>query len=353
MAIKVGTPSEVGVTESRVELFFEHHWPRRISLADHAFAHWQFALAPDTGANHSIIAFDQGENRIAGVMGLTPRPFYLSESALNGAELTTWVVAENYRNSGAGAKILSAVMERYDALIGMGISAQALPIYLRSGFRYLRAIPRYVKILNLDNSARVGEITPVGRKLQRISGPDAPPYQVSGEVSPELFVRLTKSLNMFDRGPRYLEWRYRNHPRFKYDVFSVRSGGGEALVVTRTEDGLGTIKVLHVLDCVGDESAMPAAVAFIEERGRSLDVDFCDYYSTAASLNRFFIASGWHSTVDDVDVQLPHLFHPVEMRSPPTTSLIYWARDRMTEMADLGRLYISKQDADLDRPMPL
>jgi len=40
----------------------------------------------------------------------------------------------------------------------------------------------------------------------------------------------------------------------------------------------------------------------------------------------------------------------MELRSPPTTSLIYWSRDNFEDMADTSRLYITKQDADLDRP---
>ena len=54
--------------------------------------------------------------------------------------------------------------------------------------------------------------------------------------------------------------------------------------------------------------------------------------------------------IDDICFQFPHLFHPIEMRNPPTTSLIYWSKNQFTEMADLSKLYISKQDADLDRP---
>jgi hypothetical protein len=54
--------------------------------------------------------------------------------------------------------------------------------------------------------------------------------------------------------------------------------------------------------------------------------------------------------MDDAEVQVTSLFHPLEFRDPPTTSLMLWARDEMAELLDIGRLYFVKGDLDLDRP---
>jgi len=352
MTIVVGTPGELNISNSLVEGFFAAHWTRPIALAEPSFSRWQFAMAPSAkGLNQSIVAYDSEKRKVAGVMGLTPRPFYLAEVERSAAELTTWIVAEDYRRSGAGAKILSAIMSRYDVLIGMGISSMALPIYLRSGFRYLRAIPRFVRVLNVECAARFGNITPVGRKLIRFSQPIAPTYSLSDQPARDIFERMKVRLNLFSRDVDHLKWRYETHPFFAYKTFTIASCGGEAFVAVRMESAVPGLRVLHVIDCFGDEAAMPGAVSFLEDYARSVDADFCDFYSTSAYLNRFFLSAYWHSTVDDLDIQLPHLFHPVEMRDPATTSLIYWCRDSMVDMADFGRLYISKQDADFDRPV--
>ncbi|MBT5752456.1 MAG: hypothetical protein HOI33_07075, partial [Rhodospirillaceae bacterium] len=56
------------------------------------------------------------------------------------------------------------------------------------------------------------------------------------------------------------------------------------------------------------------------------------------------------SILEDSFFQFIHLFHPPEMRSPPTTSLVVWARDEMQGLRDMENLYIAKGDMDLDRP---
>jgi hypothetical protein len=353
MSIIVGTPDEVGISDSSFEAFFAKHWVRPIALSDHKFAKWQFASPPAAnGRNQSIVAFDTDQNAVAGIMGLNPRPFFLGDEQVNGAELTTWIVAEGYRSSGAGAKIVTEIMSRYDALIGMGISSMALPIYRRLGFRYLRAIPRFVRVLDVEKAAQIGNISALGRRLIRMDGAEPQSFVLRSADSPsEMFERSRQRLNLFSRDAEHLQWRYQTHPYFKYELFNLSSGGGEAFVAVRMETSVTNLRVLHVTDCFGDEVAMPGAIAFIQEYAKAENADFCDFYCTSAKLNRFFLAANWHSVLDDLDVQLPHLFHPVEMRDPPTTSLIYWSKGRMTEMADFGRLYITKQDADFDRPV--
>lgn len=63
-------------------------------------------------------------------MGLNKRIFYSAGQCLNGAELTTWVVDKQVKGSGAGAKILNFITDNFTVLFGMGISQDALPIYL-------------------------------------------------------------------------------------------------------------------------------------------------------------------------------------------------------------------------------
>jgi hypothetical protein len=41
------------------------------------------------------------------------------------------------------------------------------------------------------------------------------------------------------------------------------------------------------------------------------------------------------------------------MRTPPTTSLILWAKDDIGALLDRSRLYVTKGDCDMDRPTTL
>lgn len=344
----VGPASDLGVEASRVCEFYAANWKRPTILANEQFYSWQFK---SNGRDGCVVAYDETKDAIAGVMGLTPRTFNLGGKRLKAAELTTWIVSEEYRG-GPGGKILSHIVEQYDALIGMGITAMALPVYLRAGFRYLAAIPRFVRVFDFDAVARFAEVQPMASKVWRAwSSGDPVPYQIGGSDE-SLFERLASSYNFFTRDAEHRQWRYAKHPMFKYQTFFVRSGGGVAFVAFRKETAVPGLTIMHVMDCLGEDQALPGAFSFIDDYCQQDGAHVADFYCTSSRVNRHPLSRGWFSTLDDQYFQFPHLFHPIEVRKPATTSLIYRARDSFAEMADFSKLYVTKQDADLDRPVP-
>lgn len=357
----IGTVSELGVPSEKVAKFFKDNWVRPVMLSDQKFYDWQFKQSPkNNGSDCCIIAYDELNDAIAGVMGLNRRGFYLHGVELNGAELTTWIVNENYRSYGAGAKIIKKLMESYDVLIGMGISDAALPIYLRSGFRYLRQIPRFVKIVNYD---RVKDFCGVGPIAERLIGNwgqvnigEHRAEELSGERLKSAFEKVKANLNMFSRLPDDVSWRYESHPYFEYKLFNVFGSEAEgecgAVVAFRIHQVKEGFSILHLMDVFGDARGVAAARSFVERYASENNIDVIDFYCTSSSVYRHFLANHWFSTSDDTYFKFPHLFSPVELRDPPTTSLIYWAKDHLEDIADVSKLYVTKQDADLDRPTP-
>ena len=291
-------------------------------------------------------------------MGLNKRTFFLDGKAKNGAELTTWIVNEEAVGSGIGAKILGFTQTEFEILIGMGISDMALPIYMRSGFRYLKNIPRFVKVINFEPLKNYSIFNNLAVKLVRKWGSqktiEFTAREVTTENYTELFSSAKKRFNTFSRNDDHRKWRYDNHPYFNYKQYIINYLGGDpeasSYVALREELSLQEFKVLHVMDLYGSEKSLPSALSFIEKHAIDNGFDVIDFYCTASSIYRFMLSSGWFSTNDDLCFQFPHLFHPVEMRNPPTTSLIYWSISDFGSMNDLSKLYISKQDADLDRP---
>lgn len=359
MNLLVGSVAELGLDSELVQDFYREHWPRKIALSDKTFYDWQFKSVPSApGTDNCVVAYDASNAQVAGVMGLNPRRFSFCGSMKKGAELTTWIVSDRYRNVGAGARILPHIQKTYDVLIGMGISALALPIYMRSGFRFLHAIPRFVKVLNFDAVAKVSRYDPLAKKLaQSWRNREArETYQVSpgtSELDDTFYEKARMYLNLFTRDAEHLSWRYVRHPFFDYRLFRVSSSSerGGAVICLREETSVEGLRLLHVLDCFGNEEALPAAFSFIEDLCLENGFDAADFYCTSSRINRFPLAGGWFSMVDDTCLQFPHLFHPVEMRTPPTTSLVYWSRDNFSDFCNLSTLYVTKQDADLDRPI--
>ncbi len=358
MELNIGTVSTIGLNSALVSSFYEKHWERKIALTNSQFYDWQFKSTPSAlEIDNCVIAYDANIKKIIGVMGLNSRPFSLNNKWKSGAELTTWIVASEYQGLGVGPKILEYIQNSYDVLIGMGISSQALPVYMRKGFRYLRAIPRFIKIFDIDALNSVSIQTPLAKKLlKKWRQPETSSFVVREGVQDDyesLFNRTKKELNLFTRDTKHIDWRYKNHPFFTYKTFTISTPDNKniAFVCIREETSVENLRILHVLDYFGDYKAMPLALAFIEQYCDDKNFHAADFFCTAATINKFLLSYGWFSGLDDECFQLPHLYHPIEIRTPATTSLVYWTKENFVDFCDFSNLYITKQDADFDRPI--
>jgi hypothetical protein len=211
-----------------------------------------------------------------------------------------------------------------------------------------------VRIADAEVARRIGRLSPLGeRLLGRLPVVaslefEAAPVEAIADFGPPADV-LHATAHCLDRSPQSLQWRYLDHPHFSYEPVLVRSEGGTAAVVLR-RDEVEDVRIVHVVDLFGDDAALPAAASFVDERCADIGADVADFSCVSPRFTRFFRERGWVSALDDEWVQIPHLFQPIDLRTPATSSLILWAREDMTSLLDLGRVYVSKGDCDIDRP---
>lgn len=349
----VGEPDELGIGSDAVARFIKINWKRRVALGEPGFYEWQFRHPPENQGRDRCCVAVEPDGKILGVMGLNRRSFLLNGKALMGAELTTWIVAENARHRGAGGRIMKFLQTKYELLMGMGISKQSLTVFVRSGFRYMRHIPRFVRAYDLEAIKPYAEIAMLGQRMARSWSRKSPRKFHANEVSAgdlaAIAEEFSSQCNMFIRDEAALSWRFDQHPSFRYQAFKVRENGSGVGVVIRV-DNIENLRIAHVIDCFGDTRDMPGALDFIDDFCGRNDIQVADFYCTGSFVSRHFMAAGWFSILDDYFFQFIHLFHPPESRSVPTTSLVYWCRNDMAELMDTGRLYVTKEDVDLDRP---
>ena len=347
MAIKIGFAHELSVNSSQIMDFYKIHWQRKIALSDQAFHSWQFEdTVENRGANTCVVALN--DERLVGVMGLNKRIFNYGDQRLNGAELTTWVVDKQFK--GVGAKILKFITDNFEVLFGMGISQDALPIYLRSGFHYLRYIPRYIHVIDAKKILEISDCASYATKL--VKNPSHEPTNVRGEEiswKDQSHTPIVEG-NHFSRSLKDLIWRYENHPYYRYQSYKTTSIDGEVGYVVLREEITDDIRMLHVVDILGPASSFESAIRFIESYAQENGYWAVDVYSTLTLLNKYLSGRKWLSAVDSMFINVPHLFHPLEVRNPATSSLIYWSKNPKVDFLDLSRLYLTKQDCDLDRP---
>ncbi len=361
MSIIVDSVSNLGIDSKKICEFYSENWNKKISLSIEDFYSWQFKESPsDAGLDNCVIAYDDINHSICGVMGLNSRPFYLNNQVLNGAELTTWIVKEKYQRLGVGVDILDKIISTYDILIGMGISSQALPVYLRKGFRYIRAIPRFLKVYNFQEIEKYTKSEPLAKKLSKQwldskNNEDKyfEVYNYNDLLFSSIINNFKSNYNHFSRDSNFLNWRYANHPIYNYKQFIIKSKvdpGLGVFICFREEFSVEELRILHILDFFGDKKDMFAAIEFIDHYCKEQNIHLADFYCTSQKLTQIFLYTGWFSNNDDTFFQFPHLFNPIELRDPPTTSLIYWSKNNFYDLCDISKLYVTKQDCDFDRP---
>jgi hypothetical protein len=345
--------SEAGVDAQSVGQFIKSNWMRGVAISVPRFFDWQFRDGPANGGVNRCLVVVDDDDQLNGFMGVTVRNFHIDGRRLIGAELTTWVINEATRGLGLGKTIVRMLQESYGAIIGMGISESALPIYATHGFKYMRYLPRYVRIFDPDRVAAISKLDPLGQRMIRWSPPaigvefaaKAIEFRAAGELARPLYSKF----NCTVRDPDYMHWRYAEHPVYRYEAFRVSDGRGESAVVLRVDDK-GDLRIVHVIDFLGSDTDVPAVLAFVEEFCRERSAALADFYCSADPIGHQFWSHGWFSCVDDFYLQVPNWFYPIDMRIPPTTSLILWAKPDVGALIDRSRVYITKGDCDMDRP---
>jgi GNAT superfamily N-acetyltransferase len=171
-ALACGPAHALGVASEDVVAFYNANWNRPIALGRQDFYDWQFKAAPESsGLDHACVAIKDGT--ILGVMGLNPRSFRLQGRTGYAAELTTWVVSEAARGQGVGRGIMTSLQGTFPLLFGLGISDEAMQIYTMAGFRHLRYIPRYFRVLDLEPVRDHAKVAPLGERLVKAWRPAA------------------------------------------------------------------------------------------------------------------------------------------------------------------------------------
>lgn len=346
--MKVGFKYSFSLSDSAVRDLYTRLWSRQIALTDKEFYEWQFISPPDNNfSDHCVVAVV--DECVVGVMGLNVRSFNLGGVNKRGAELTTWIVDPNFSGLGAGAKMLAFIQAEFEVLIGMGITDQALGIYMKMGFRFLGSIPRFLRVKDLEIVEKFGSVSKLGRQLIQKWQPQVSPSMIEREVEWSQESDIQSEFNGFDRSSKSLYWRYSCHPYFKYHSVSVEDLGRRCVVIFRVES-CGDFNIMRIIDILGHQNNYDLALKFIDNYLIENTIALADFFCTSGQVNRHFIHANWFSVLDDSYVNFPHLFQPIELRCPATTSMVYWSKNDQLSLCDTSNMYITKADCDFDRP---
>ncbi|HEX6701085.1 MAG TPA: GNAT family N-acetyltransferase [Gaiellaceae bacterium] len=300
-----------------LQAFVDEHWRRGHVLArDAELLRWQHRRRDDRGTLAVLVAEEDG--RLLAMLGWIEFDACVGDSRVPGGWMTNWLVVPEARGRGLGIALVEHAMESaYEFIGALGANAATLHVLGAAGFAEV-GMHRWVRVFDHD---ALRELLG-GREYHAVPAPPA--------AGGEGFVGAC-------RDEPFLEWRYRGHPRFRYELLRDESG----FAAYRIEQVAGSsAKVMRITDVLGGDSLIDALV----DTARRERVVFADFYCTSAR----FASPLEHVGFVAVD-GLPGRFQPLDFSDRPIVSN-FWAAPRLGVDFAAGDLYVTRADSDLDRP---
>ncbi len=339
------------------ELFelFQRVYASNPRMIERDFFEWQFSRAPGTDRYGPITFLVQrSAGKIVGCLGFVPVEFRLRGESVWGAWSQNWYSGDD---SGGGLGLLTEFFRRVDNRYALAMSARSEQIYRAYRIPILGRLPRWwaaidsEAVIDLcgfteptdqgvirDSATAVarwteGTCNTVSSVTRFADGWDFHPDQVWPPVS-----------HYARRSGAYLNWRYFDVPRHRYQAFSDR----DQLAVFRIEPIMHSdctvIRILEWTFCGADAGGVLRLIKAHATTGRPVLIDF---HCTASCIGN---SLGTHGFVPQERTQMPmpDLFRPLKY-SGGYSIAIDLPPHRTQRRLDFQEWYVTGGEADIDR----
>lgn len=335
------------------------------STFDHDFFSWQFlrsAGRPDAPAL-SRAAWN-GAEAVAFLM-MNPVPIAVENRVVSGCHSHEWYAAPG--NGFVGLELMSAGMRPQPVTIGAGTSLASAPVIRR--IHNLLVVPLHRLALVIDPAATLAlslaeanpNVLPYLKSLvpprARVVVPPGDGIAVFDDEYDAVWAQMRALVQLAtERDARYMNWRYNDHPRFRYHTLRVRGADGTAYFVWRQEEVAATgAQVARLCDAIGTPDAVAAAVPALIAAWRDIPrLAFGDFFCSHDGVLAALLAGGFVHALPHPGLDLARLFSPLagEVRKTVYFSISFGPGVTLTPRPEPGRFYLTKSDANQDRPNP-
>jgi RimJ/RimL family protein N-acetyltransferase len=323
---------------AELQAFIEEHWRAGHALTrDAALLRWQHRSVDDPERLSVLVAEEAG--RLLGMLGFIEFVACVGDERVCGGWMTNWLVVPAARGRRLGLEIVEAALGSEFELIGaLAANSTTEHILGRYGFAE-RGMQRWVRVFDVEALRELLRDRDVPEPAWAAWGQTRRLSTDSGSVPqtstmPGLGVAAC-------RDAAFLQWRYAEHPVFRYEVLRDSSGFA-AYRIEQVRDS--TVNVMRIVDFVGG-SGLAATVA---ETAQAAGVAFADFSCTSDTFGRPLERAGFERE-DRLPAKLPGRFQPLDFSDRPIVSC-FWAAPRLAVDFGADDLYVTRADSDLDRP---
>src|SRR3989344_5516058 len=339
-----------------IALLRKEDMPAFRSYIDQSF-HEKYILKDDTYLEwqYDGICVAKVRVKIVGHLGYKDILYKIKSGTKIVRVLMNFYVSEPYRIFGVGAMLAKKVFEtkNYTLVLGFNPPTDKLGDRLRSGWwaagylkRYLSVLRPHDFFLHFVNDKALKDIFVNYAKKnqdQQLSIKE----EIKTDATFDAFwkdVRVRYSVTV-ERDRRYLDWRFFEHPLFKYRILTARDGQ-ELLgfLIYRIETDCKFV-IARVVDFVAAERAEKALLSTFLDKAKQEGAHAADFFFSGTMYNQAFVDSGFFKIEDTALKEFPIYFSPVSYKR----SYINVAYDFDVPLTNC---FFTKADGDQDRPNP-
>lgn len=332
---------------------------------DHAMCHkeffeWQFLSKYNQGNAKMLCALEDG--KLQCILGYIPLQVHWGD--LNKPIAAAWTLAWMTRKNsvkGLGFLLQKKIKELHPFSLTVNASAMGQPILQAMGWISYSPVPRYISILDAEKCLKM-VFHGVGRRdigqfciNEKINGSSRLVETLPNKdiYNPE-WSRYTGLRFGTVRSLKYIQWRYIEHPMFKYHFVTKGAPERPAVCVYRIENAFGDYeaKVARIVDFFfpNDQEGMDDGTSLLSSVLKRIKADGCayaDFICSSRFYSRPFIEFG--AAEEPTDRQMfPMRLMPIE-RVVRHQNVAFITPLGYTLPA-LDEMYITKSDIDGDGP---
>ncbi len=359
--------------------FIHEQWESDHVLSrDHTLFDWQFdpTLPSPTRFSGPTVVVATEEARIVGMLGITGFEFNVRGATVPGAWTANWIATPDVRGHNVAVRLMKAVSDLgFEVIGGLGVTPQAARVLRALRFEVFE-LDRWVAVFDVQHTTQLllaaaeGAVTAdearsAVERCTLVRGATAAGFevldwndQVAAQWDDAWRTHFASALIGGARDARYIKWRYVNHPTFEYHVRCVRQTATndlEGLTVFRVESPRGRDeRVLRIVEFLALPKAAEALAGAVTHFAWEHEVGYADFHCSSAAWAEGLERVGFRrEDLSQPIAALPSRMQPLEPPGRTITVALLLPKEfrgRREELAASGELYVTKSDADQDRP---
>ena len=339
--------------------FFEKNLSKNYLCSNSKQFIWQFQGSPYLKVPDSGLLLLKNSQELHAVLGYIPLLLKFGNSCISAAFMSHWFALKESQHKGAGALPFLELLRRYPNHFVLGLSSHSRRILMRMGYFMKEALPRTVWILDHERVARYSKLSELNLLRQKKLLNHHSRVVTLGvwnlEKIERCFIRFQENISIcVIRNKTYLNWRYVQHPTFKYECI-VAEEDFTGLAIVRVEKIMNSdrsvLRILELLPAIthGETSALLNNIIHF---GYIHECDFMDFFCSNIKILDLLETEGWLCEQLLEQIKLPRLFQPIEHRDHDGIVFAMRVENKTTiEIDELwNQSYFTKSDGDQDRP---